>query len=81
MRFNKKAFQKGDSVLAVYPDTTSFYPATIVSGPPRKNANASNSTTPAAAAVVVVNFLDDSDEFGITHDKVVPLDHVMYPPP
>ena len=28
----------------------------------------------------MVNFHDDADEFGITHDKAVPLKHVMVPP-
>ena len=27
-----------------------------------------------------VTFIDDSDEYGITHDKAVPLQHVMAPP-
>jgi hypothetical protein len=27
-----------------------------------------------------VNFVDDSDEYGVTHDKAVPLQHVIYPP-
>jgi SGF29 tudor-like domain len=59
---------KGDSVYAVYPDTTSFYPATV--------AQATNRKSP----VVLVHFVDDADEFGITHDKAVPLQHVMLPP-
>ena len=28
----------------------------------------------------MVNFLDDSDEFGVTHDKAVPLKYIMMPP-
>jgi hypothetical protein len=29
---------------------------------------------------VMVNFVDDSDEFGVTHDKAVSLQYVMLPP-
>lgn len=60
---------KGDSVYAVYPDTTSFYPATVV-----------QSTTQRKAPVVLVHFVDDADEFGVTHDKAVPLQLIMLPP-
>ena len=63
---------KGDEVFAVYPDTTSFYQATVVQAP-RKTAG-------AAGQFVMVNFVDDSDEYGVTHDKAVPLKHVMLPP-
>ena len=62
---------RGDVVYAVYPDTTSFYQATIVQAP-RKAAGGN--------AFVMVNFLDDSDEHGITHDKAVLFKHVMRPP-
>ena len=55
----------GDVVYAVYPDTTSFYQATIVARKPN---------------FCLVSFLDDSDEFGVTHDKAVPLKHLMLPP-
>jgi hypothetical protein len=61
---------KGDVVFAVYPDTTSFYQATVVQAP-RKGST---------GQFVMVNFMDDSDEFGITHDKAVPLAHIMPPP-
>lgn len=60
---------KGDAVYAVYPDTTSFYPATVVQG-----------TGNRKSPVVLVHFVDDADEFGITHDKAVPLQHIMLPP-
>ena len=59
---------KGDVIFAVYPDTTSFYQATVVQVP-RKNTG-----------FVMVNFVDDSDEFGVTHDKAVSLQHIMLPP-
>lgn len=60
----------GDRVFAVYPDTTSFYEATVVQAPRKTNAN----------PYVMVTFLDDSDEQGITHEKFVPLKHTMLPP-
>lgn len=65
---------RGDTVFAVYPDTTSFYQATVVQAP-RKNTGGGGH-----GAFVLVNFVDDSDEFGITHDKAVPTKHVMHPP-
>jgi SGF29 tudor-like domain len=66
----------GEVVYAVYPDTTSFYPATVVQAP-RKQAG---TNAPSATSFVMVHFVDDSDEFGITHDKAVPLKHIMLPP-
>jgi len=62
---------RGDVVYAVYPDTTSFYQATVVQ-PPRK--------VQGSSPFIMVNFVDDSDENGITHDKAVMLKHVMRPP-
>jgi hypothetical protein len=61
---------KGDVIYAVYPDTTSFYQATVVQVPRKANPG----------AFVMVNFVDDSDEFGVTHDKAVPLKYIMMPP-
>jgi SGF29 tudor-like domain len=61
---------KGDIIFAVYPDTTAFYQATVVQAP-RKSGGGS---------FVMVNFVDDGDEHGITHDKAVPIQHVMLPP-
>ena len=60
--------QKDDKIYAVYPDTTSFYPATVSQAPKKGNPT------------VVVNFADDADELGITHDKTVHIQHVMPPP-
>lgn len=65
---------KGDVVFAVYPDTTSFYQATVVQAPRKSQTVASQKQ------FVMVNFVDDSDEFGVTHDKAVPLHHIMSPP-
>lgn len=61
---------RGDIVYAVYPDTTSFYQASIVSVPRKSNPS----------APYYVNFVDDSDEAGITHDKPVSMKHIMMPP-
>ncbi|KAL7566748.1 hypothetical protein ACA910_017796 [Epithemia clementina (nom. ined.)] len=64
--------RSGDTVYAVYPDTTSFYQATVVQAPRRQGAT--------GASFVMVQFQDDADEFGITHTKPIPLKHVMPPP-
>lgn len=66
-----KNLSRGDVVFAVYPDTTSFYQATIVQTARKVSGGAS---------FVMVHFVDDSDEHGITHDKAVLLQHVMRPP-
>lgn len=62
---------RGDTVFAVYPDTTSFYQATVVQTPRKVSGNSS---------FAMVQFVDDSDEHGITHEKAVLLRHVMRPP-
>ncbi|GKY97391.1 hypothetical protein MPSEU_000697600 [Mayamaea pseudoterrestris] len=67
------SLKKGDTIYAVYPETTSFYQATVVQAP-RKTAAASNN------ALVTVHFFDDADEHGVTHEKQVLLKHVIYPP-
>ena len=66
---NLKNLSRGDTVFAVYPDTTSFYQATVV-----------QIVRKVGGSFVMVNFVDDSDEHGITHDKAVMLHHVMRPP-
>lgn len=68
---NLKNLSRGDTVFAVYPDTTSFYQATVVQIVRKASGGGS---------FVMVNFVDDSDEHGITHDKAVLLHHVMRPP-
>jgi SGF29 tudor-like domain len=60
-------WSKGDPVYAVYPDTTSFYPATISQAANKKG-------------YAIVTFSDDSDEFGVTTPKPVPIHHIMAPP-
>lgn len=63
----------GDSIYAVYPDTTAFYPGTISQGP-RKIAGV------GGGSFVMVSFVDDHDEHGITHDKAIMVKHIMPPP-
>jgi hypothetical protein len=63
---------RGDSIYAVYPDTTSFYQANVALAPRKQGTT--------AGAFVMVNFVDDSDEFGVTHDKAVSIQHVINPP-
>jgi len=58
--------RKGEMLYCVYPDTTSFYPATVVTV--RKAQS---------GAVVYVQFADDADEFGVVHDKPVLLRHTF----
>ena len=74
---------KGDSIYAVYPDTTSFYPAVVVVSTNKKVSatNAQQQQQPKQPPYVMVQFVDDADEFGITHDKAVPMQHVMISPP
>lgn len=62
---------RGDPVFAVYPDTTSFYPA-VVTQTVRKVSG--------GGGFVMVQFVDDSDENGVTHDKAVQLVHLMRQP-
>ena len=57
-----ESIRKGDVIYAVYPDTTSFYQATVVQGPKKIAGRGGDS-------FVLVNFKDDGDENGITHDK------------
>ena len=58
---------RGDEVYAVYPDTTSFYPAIV--------------STPPFNCYVMVQFANDEDGNGITHEKAVLAVHVMKVPP
>lgn len=64
--------RSGDTVFAVYPDTTSFYQGTIAQ-PPRKAAG--------GGMFVMITFVDDEDvTTGKTLDKAVLLKYVMPPP-
>jgi len=60
---------KGDVVYAVYPDTTSLYQATVTNLPRKTNSS--------GETVVFVQFKDDGDEYGITHEKAVPVKYIM----
>lgn len=73
---------KGETIYAVYPDTTSFYQATVVVSTNKKqSASNAQQQQQLQKPYVMVQFVDDADEFGITHDKAVPIQHVMIPPP
>ena len=66
-----KKLSKGDEIYAVYPDTTSFYPAVVVQGP--KKSNTGDFT-------ISVQFQGDADETGITPVVTVPMHYVIRPP-
>jgi SAGA-associated factor 29 len=63
----------GDNVLAVFPDTTSFYRAVV-----QKIVKAGH--TSEKSVEVVVKFADDEDESGITPGRKVPARYVMPQP-
>jgi SGF29 tudor-like domain len=67
-----KKLAKGEAVMAVYPETTSFYPATVVQAP-RK---APLGTEPT----VVVQFNGDQDENGVTPHRTIPVRQVFRVP-
>jgi hypothetical protein len=67
-----RKLSKGEEVLAVYPDTTAFYPATVAAAPRRGATMAEPS--------VQVTFIDDADELGQTQMRTVALKHVVRPP-
>jgi SAGA-associated factor 29 len=62
--------QKGDAVLAVFPDTTSFYKGRI--SKPVKNKGVGGD--------IYVQFEEDEDESGRTPHRRVPARHVMADP-
>jgi hypothetical protein len=73
---------KGDTIYAVYPDTTSFYQAIVVQVPnSTRKQQQSSSSLAGQEQFIMVQFIDDADEFGITHDKAVPIQHIILPPP
>jgi SAGA-associated factor 29 len=63
--------RRGDRVLAVFPETTSFYPA-VVAKNPKPPANNSNTGWD-----VVVKFDDDEDENGKNPARRVPARFVL----
>ena len=66
----KLLLNKGDIIHAIYPDTTSFYEATVVR-PPRIDV------TQVTGGTVGVYFKDDHDEFGNIPERPVYLSSVM----
>jgi len=66
-----KKLSKGDEIYAVYPDTTSFYPAVVVQGPKKSNTG---------DLTISVQFQGDADETGITPVVTVPMHYVIRPP-
>eukprot|EP00622_Pseudochattonella_farcimen_P000972 FR735566.1.p1 GENE.FR735566.1~~FR735566.1.p1 ORF type:complete len:259 (-),score=38.85 FR735566.1:87-863(-) len=65
---------RGEEVYAIYPDTTSFYPATVTFAP-RRSASATN-----GPVFCTVQFRDDENEEGITPDRQIALQYVIKPP-
>jgi hypothetical protein len=62
---------KGEEVLAIYPETTSFYPAYIVQAPRR--------TALGVEPTVIVQFKGDQDETGIIPHRTIALHYVIRP--
>lgn len=62
-------FEKGDRIVAVFPDTTSFYRAVVSKIPKAPNSN--------GVWEVIVKFDDDEDETGRTPHRRVPARFVM----
>lgn len=59
----RNKWARGDQCYAVYPDTTSFYRATV--------------STPSFNGFVMVKFKDDWGADGVTQEKAILLQHVM----
>lgn len=68
---NQTNTQSGDEVFAVYPETTSFYLATIAQ-PPRRG-----SSGPHEPPRLAVQFQDDADEMGVTPIRYVNVEYVF----
>lgn len=67
--------RRGDQVLAVFPETTSFYNAVVVKTPKlQQQTNRSNSSS---SLEVVVKFEDDEDENGRNPARRVPARFVL----
>jgi SAGA-associated factor 29 len=60
-----KEFSKGTQVLAMFPDTTSFYPATVVVPPKKKSPD------------YLLQFVDDDDEAGLTPQRKIKPKYVV----
>ena len=66
--------RRGDQVLAVFPETTSFYNAVVVKTPKLQQTNSSSSSS---SLEVVVKFEDDEDENGRNPARRVPARFVL----
>lgn len=69
---SSSSMRRGDSVLAVFPETTSFYRA-VVAKNPKSNARDGS----AGSGDVVVKFDDDEDESGKNPARRVPARFVL----
>ena len=69
------SLRRGDSVLAVFPETTSFYRAVVVKTPKTSGSNSNNSSS--GNGEVVVKFEDDEDEAGRNPARRVPARFVL----
>eukprot|EP01038_Epipyxis_sp_PR26KG_P017141 gene17141-23601_t len=68
---SQRKLGKGEHIFALYPDTTSFYPAIVIQAP-RKTAL-------IAEPCVIVEFVGDEDITGIIPQRTVPLKYVFRP--
>lgn len=59
-------FRKGDGVLCVFPETTSFYRAIVARNPKPSTHNSAGSSS------LIVRFEDDEDETGAAPPRRVP---------
>jgi SAGA-associated factor 29 len=65
----QKKLSKGETVFALYPDTTIFYPATIIQVPKR--------SAKKSEAIVTVQIIGDEDADGIAPLLSIPLKYVV----
>lgn len=77
-----KKIAKGDHVYALYPDTTIFYPATVLSAPKRISTSSSNlsSLTTVDMYTLPVQFHGDEDHDGNIPLRSIPLKYVVRAP-
>ena len=71
--------RRGDQVLAVFPETTSFYRAAVVKQPKSSSSSNRNGNSNSESGVdeVVVRFEDDEDEQGRNPARRVPVRFVL----
>ena len=75
MAEKQKKVSKGEEVYCLYPDTTTFYPATVVHNVKKSMAGAAS-----IEPTVTVMFHGDQDEAGATPLRLVSLHYVIRPP-